>query len=926
MDYSKTVNLPKADFPMKAGLPKREPTLIEKWENSQLYKKIQDKNSGRQKFVLHDGPPYANGHIHLGTALNKILKDIILKHKTMAGFDSPYTPGWDCHGLPIEQQLMKELKADKHKVDRLQFRRQAADFARKFIDIQRSEFKRLGVIGDWENPYLTLTPKYEGVIVQVFGDLVKGGYIYRQKKPVYWCPTCETALADAEVEYAEHISHSVFVKFKVEGVPEKLKSSVDTSCSVLIWTTTPWTLPANVALAFLPDADYARVKFALKDNRTEDLILSKRLLPLVAEEIGAQSHQVQSEFQGEALEGIKCRNPLVDRQSLGVLADFVSLEEGTGVVHIAPGHGQEDYQVGLKYKLPVISPVNDKGVFTDEAGEFAGHKVFAANHLITEKLMRDNMLLYENKVTHSYPHCWRCKRAIIFRATEQWFLSVERNDLRARMQDTIKKVHWVPSYGQNRIAGMVESRPDWCLSRQRLWGVPIPVLYCQKCNQPLLDEAVINRVVSLFSEAGSDVWFEKPVDEILKGIDVKCEGCGGTAFKKEEDILDVWFDSGVSHEAVLASGDFKGLEWPCDMYLEGSDQHRGWFQTSLIPAVALREAAPYNAVLTHGFVVDGEGKKMSKSLGNVIYPQKVIEQYGADILRLWVATSDYREDIKISQEILKGLIDVYRKIRNTLKFLFGNICDFSLKDKQPYEKMREIDRYALWRLQETIKQVRHAYDNYEFHKAAVAINNYCNVFLSGFYLDVSKDVLYCDGRSWQTRRSCQSALYEILSSLIRMLAPILSFTAEEAWLEFGKIDNGHEESVFLSQLPDVKREYLFPDQQALKWQNLFKIREKVLMELEALRKDKQIGSNLEAHVEVAGFEDKELLSVVLGTWDVKASSKPDASSEPSVAAAKSEYVKCERCWRFMEDVNQDNKYGGNLCTRCVKALSEMVNK
>ncbi|MBN1622201.1 MAG: isoleucine--tRNA ligase [Endomicrobiales bacterium] len=931
MDYSKTVNLPKTDFPMKAGLSKREPEKIEKWETLDIYRKMRQKSKGKKKFLLHDGPPYANGRLHLGTALNKILKDIIVKFKVMAGYDSPYTPGWDCHGLPIEQALMKEMKADKHKVNLVDFRKKAAEFANKFIDIQRNEFKRLGVFGDWYNPYLTMNPKYEGVIVKVFGDLVKKGYIYRQKKPVYWCPTCETALADAEVEYADHISHSVFVKFQIKEIPDALKGKVEEKASVLIWTTTPWTLPANVALAFQSEADYVNVKIELPENKTENLIMAKRLLPVVAESLKSKEYKIFNEFMGTDLEGIRCQNPLVDRQSVGVLGDFVSLDDGTGVVHIAPGHGQEDYQVGLKYSLPIISPVDDKGVFTDEAGEFKGHKVFAANHLIIEKLKSSGALLFEEKLTHSYPHCWRCKRAIIFRATEQWFLSVEHNELRNRMKETIDKVKWVPSYGRNRIIGMVESRPDWCLSRQRLWGVPIPVVYCKACNQPILDDDVINRVVDLFSQHGSDIWFEKSIEEILEGVVVRCPKCGSTEFKKEQDILDVWFDSGVSHEAVLASGNFEGLEWPCDMYLEGSDQHRGWFQTSLIPAVALREKAPYKEVLTHGFVVDGEGKKMSKSLGNVIYPQEVIDKYGADILRLWVATSDYREDIRISQEILKGLTDTYRKIRNTLRFLLGNIWDFSIdKDKVAYKDMREIDRFALYKLQEVIKQVNNAYDSYEFHKAAVSINQFCTVFLSGFYLDVLKDTLYCDGQNWKSRKSAQTVLFEICSALARLLAPILSFTSEEVWQELGKIDKNCEESVFLASRPEINEKYVFSKELDDKWKKLSKTRDSVLIKFEELRKDKIIGSNMEGKLEILYSQndkfladEKELTQSVMGNWDIELKECADKSSETAVnQQGKSKFNKCERCWRFTEDVNNNNKFGGNLCSRCLKTLEE----
>lgn len=930
MDYSKTVNLPQTDFPMKANLPQREPAFQKIWEDEKLYEKIKEKNKGKKKFVLHDGPPYANGHIHLGTSLNKVLKDFIVKYKAMSGFYAPYTPGWDCHGLPIEQQAMKEMKVDKHKADRVQFRKAAAAFANKFIDIQRKEFKRLGVLGDWERPYLTLDPKYESTIVKVFGDLVKGGYVYRKNKPVYWCPTCETALADAEVEYAEHESHSVAVKFGVKSLPEALvkKGVTMDSTSVLIWTTTPWTLPANVALAFQPEADYVKAKFMYADGTSEFLIMAKRLMPVVAERAGVKAHEVVNEFTGGELEKIVCRNPLLERDSVGVLADYVTLEDGTGVVHIAPGHGQEDYLVGLTYNLPILSPVDDRGAFTAEAPEdLRGHRVFAANHLIIDKLKASKHLLYDDKLNHQYPHCWRCKKPIIFRATPQWFMSVEHDGLRGRMLKTIKDVTWIPGYGENRIGGMVEVRPDWCLSRQRLWGVPIPVFYCEKCKEPLLDDKVISHIAGLFSKSGSDAWFERSAQELLAGVHPSCSRCGNDTFRKEEDILDVWFDSGVSSEAVLASGNYEGLSWPADMYLEGSDQHRGWFQTSLIPAVAVKGGAPYKTVLTHGFVVDGEGKKMSKSLGNTILPEQIINQYGADILRLWVATSDYREDIRISPEIIKGLVDTYRKVRNTLRFLLGNVADLSPSKAVRYEQLREVDRHALHTLQDVTRQVTSAYETYEFHRAAVAINNFCTVYLSGFYLDILKDTLYCDPKESPSRLSAQSALWEICSTLTRLLAPILSFTAEEAWTELRKKDSGLPESVFLSEYPKEDATRVFSGELAAKWDRLFGAREKALRQFEALRKDKKIGSNLEAHLDI--FDpgelsdiDFDLLRTALGTWDVTLN-KGESGKPLEVAARPSGYIKCERCWRRTEDTKAVEKHGGSVCCRCAGALDEV---
>jgi len=928
-DYSKTVNLPQTEFPMKANLPQREPEFLKKWEENKVYAQARKKNTGRKKFILHDGPPYANGHIHLGTSLNKILKDFIVKYKSMSGFDAPYTPGWDCHGLPIEQQALKELKLDKHKVDMITFRKQAADFARKFIDIQRSEFKRLGVLGDWEKPYLTLDPKYESVIVKIFGELTKKGYIYRSKKPVYWCPTCETALADAEVEYADHVSHSVYVKFAMNKYPEVLAG--ENGVSVLIWTTTPWTLPANVALAFNPGIEYVLASITYSDGGSDKLVLSKKLLPVVAEKTGIKEYKILKEFKGSSLEGLICKNPILERDSVGVLADYVSTEDGTGVVHIAPGHGQEDYHVGLKYKLPVLSPVNEWGAFTDDVPEFKGQKVFAANPLIIEKLKKEGKLLLQEDLNHSYPHCWRCKKPVIFRATPQWFMSVEHDNLRGRMLDIIKNVSWVPDYGQNRITGMMETRPDWCLSRQRLWGVPLPVFYCEKCGEPVLDHELIMHIAALFEKGGSDCWYEKTSKELMAPLDIKCKKCGATDFRKEQDILDVWFDSGASSEAVLASGNFEGLSWPADMYLEGSDQHRGWFQTSLIVASALRGSAPYKTVLTHGFVVDGEGKKMSKSVGNTVAPEKIIAQYGADILRLWVATSDYREDIRISQEILKGLIDSYRKIRNTIRFLLGNIYDYSPSDAVAYNDMREIDLHCLGQLQETLSQVTGAYDSCEFHRAAGAINNFCTVYLSGFYMDALKDTLYCEKPGSTARKSAQSAMWQTCSVLVRLLAPILSFTAEEIWQEMRKKDNSLAESVFLAEFPVVNEKYTFTEESKKIWERLFALREKTLSKCEELRREKKIGSNLDAALNI--FDngslksvDKELLSNVTGTWDVAVSQVTDPGNKQpdiEVSADVSKHAKCDRCWRHKDDVNTANKYGSNLCGRCVEALDTL---
>ncbi|MCX5781164.1 MAG: isoleucine--tRNA ligase, partial [Elusimicrobia bacterium] len=750
------------------------------------------------------------------------------------------------------------------------------------------------------------------------------GYIYRQKKPVYWCPNCETALADAEVEYADHTSHSIFVKFKISKLPKNASFSLDENPSVLIWTTTPWTLPANVALAFMPEADYCFTKIEFDGKEPEYLVLSQRLLPVVCEKIGAKKYEILNKFVGKDMEGIVCKNPVLERDSLGILADFVSFEDGTGVVHIAPGHGQDDYIAGLKYKLPIISPVDDKGAFTEEVKEFEGKKVFVANELIIAKLKEEKKILHEEKIVHSYPHCWRCKKPIIFRATPQWFMSVEHDDLRKKMLEKVKEVKWVPSYGEKRISGMLEVRPDWCLSRQRLWGVPIPVFYCDKCNEPILDDKLIDYVSKLFTEQGSNVWFEKSCSELTSIFKTKCVKCGSTDCRKEQDILDVWFDSGVSHEAVLASGNYPVLSWPADMYLEGSDQHRGWFQTSLLPAIALRKAPPYKTVLTHGFVVDGEGRKMSKSLGNVISPDDIIKKYGADVLRLWVATSDYREDIRISPEIINGLVDTYRKIRNTIRFLLGNLNDFSIPNALPYENLTEIDKFALDRLQDVILQVKDAYENYEFHKSSIAINTFCTVFLSGFYLDTLKDCLYCDSPSSLQRKSAQTTFLKISSVLIRLLSPILSFTSEEAWLELREKSDSFEQSVFLAPYPSFHREFDLHKSVEEKWDRLLDLREKALLAFENLRKEKIIGSNLEAALEISFtaeeeylFANKEILPMVFGTWDITLLPSDKISETQIRANSKSSFKKCARCWRYIKDVSDED-----LCPRCETVIGK----
>jgi len=921
-DYSKTVNLPKTDFQMKASLAQREPNFLKELYDAQIYQKMRAKNQGKKKFILHDGPPYANGNMHSGHALNKILKDFILKYKNMKGFDTPYTPGWDCHGLPIETQCLKELKTDKHKVDKNVFRKQASDFAKRFVSIQREGFKRLGVFADWENPYLTLKPEYEASIVKVFGELVEKNYLFRKKKPVYWCSSCETALADAEVEYADVTSDSIFVKFKIVELTDVLKPKQDLlmDYSVLIWTTTPWTLPSNVALAFSPIAKYVACEYKL-NGKIEKIIVAKDLAENVKSKISAESYEIKAEIDGKDLEYIKCQNPVIDRKSLGILADYVSMEDGSGVVHIAPGHGQEDYQAGLAYKLDIISPLNDRGQYTKEVPEFEGINVFKANPLVIEKLTNNGSLLACIKISHSYPHCWRCKKPVIFRATPQWFMGVDLNDLRKNLLKEIKNVQWIPKYGESRITAMIESRPDWCLSRQRLWGVPLPIFYCKECGEPILDKKIIDKVVEEFKVHGAGIWYDKSAQDWLKDFNVKCPNCGKTEFKKEEDILDVWFDSGVSSEAVLSSGNYDSLEFPADLYLEGSDQHRGWFQSSLIPAVAIKGKAPYKAVLTHGFLVDGQGRKMSKSLGNGLDPLQIINKYGADVLRLWVASCDYREDVRISDEIIKGHTDTYRKIRNTIRFMLGNVSDMKMSDVVKFADMNEIDKYALWKLNELVKQAEAGFENYEFHRTVKVVNDFCTVFLSGFYLDALKDILYCDKVDSNARRSAQSAMLEIVTTIVELMSPILTFTMHEAWTEIKKIKQDLPEFVTLEDFPQANEEYKLDKDVLEKWETLVTIKQQVLAETEKLRKDKVIGSNLESSLVIKygskyanALKDIDLINIVFGSWDIKLE-QVDNSEEISVVAGKSGFGKCQRCWRHIEGINEDG-----LCPRCAEAI------
>ena len=775
MDYKQTLNLPKTDFPMKANLVQKEPEWLKNWERDGLYQKIRKSSEGRKRFILHDGPPYANGNIHMGTAFNKILKDIIIKSKQMSGYDSPYVPGWDCHGLPIEHQVDKELGPKRKTLSQTEIRRLCRAYAEKYINIQREEFKRLGVFGEWNDPYLTMNFAYEAVIVREFGRFALQGSVYKSKKPIYWCTSCKTALAEAEVEYEPHTSPSIFVAFPlVSDLSEEYPVLKGKKVSVLIWTTTPWTIPANLALAFHPDYDYVAVQ-----EGEEVFILAKGLLEKVSQRLSWKNPVILTGLDPRFLEGKKTRHPLYDRESVMILAPYVTLEDGTGIVHTAPGHGQEDYESGLRYHLDIYSPLDDEGKFLPEVEFFAGQFVFEANDTVKERLRQGLALKGEETIEHSYPHCWRCKNPVIFRATEQWFISMEANDLRKKALAEIDRVTWMPAWGRDRIRGMMEVRPDWCVSRQRSWGVPIPAFTCLDCGHWIITGEIIRHLEGLISAQGADIWFSSSEEELVPPGTI-CPHCQGSHFKKETDILDVWFDSGVSYAGVLEARPYLGA--PADLYLEGSDQHRGWFHSSLLAAVGTRGQAPYEAVLTHGFVVDGHGKKMSKSLGNVIYPEEVIKKWGAEILRLWVSAEDYRDDIRISQNILQQLTEAYRRIRNTCRFLLGNLYDFqSARNRVPVEEMEELDRWALLQLQKVIARVKQAYEHYDFHVVYHTLYQFCTNELSAFYLDILKDRLYTSAPKSRERRSAQTALLIILKALVRLMAPILSFTADEIW-------------------------------------------------------------------------------------------------------------------------------------------------
>ena len=942
MDYKDTLNLPTTDFPMRAKLNEREPMIYKKWVEMRLDKIILQNRSPEKRYTLHDGPPYANGNIHTGHALNKILKDIIVRYMTMQGYYSHYVPGWDCHGLPIEQKVREKLGPNAQDKTPLEIRRLCSDYALSWVRIQSEQFQRLGVGGDFQNPYKTLTPEYELGILKAFRCLVENGLIYRGRKPVYWCIDCGTALADAEVEYENHRSDSIYVRFPVLN-PERLQELKGRGgASIVIWTTTPWTLPANVAICLHPEFEYvaARIK-----NTGEIFILAHYLLNVFLSECQLGEAEIMAKWKGAELEGIECRHPLMDTKSVVIVGDHVTLEQGTGCVHTAPGHGYEDYLMLLKYNLPMVMPVDDNGCFTEEFPLMKGKIVWDANRLILEKMQKDGNLLHAAKVEHSYPHCWRCHKPIIFRATEQWFMSVDKDDLRQRMLEAIDRVNWIPSWGRDRIYNMVVMRPDWCLSRQRKWGVPIPAVKCLTCGADLLELAIIDRFMTQVAEKGTDSWFADP-DESVVPEGFACPRCGGKGFHKTDDTLDVWFDSGASHVAVCEQSEDLGS--PVDLYLEGSDQHRGWFQSSLLIGIGARNHAPYKSVLTHGFILDLEGQAMSKSKGNVIAPQEIIEKMGADVLRLWVSSEDYREDVRISFEILDRISDAYRRIRNTFRFLLGNLGDFHpLSDTVAYESLEEMDQWTLHKLYELVSRVEHAYDNFEFHKIYHFVHSFCVVEMSALYLDIVKDRLYVEGKTSPRRRSAQTVLYETAKNLIGVLAPILPFTMEEVYqsLLFSTGELSHNpiqedrpltRSVHLESFPNPLKTWQRPDL-AEPWDQLLALRDMIIKCLEEARRGKLIGHSLDARVLLTTISGdyfqflekyKDLLAdfCIVSHIDIR---KADAFSsgetpvegcpEVSLSVEKAPWPKCVRCWKLHPDAGHDPEYPG-VCPRCAEVL------
>ena len=943
-DWKKTLNLPRTGFPMKANLQTTEPAAIARWNEMGLYGRIRTRRAGAPRFVLHDGPPYANGKIHIGHALNKVLKDIIVKSKTMAGFDAPYVPGWDCHGLPIELKVDRELGKKKREMSVADFRRACRRYAQKFVESQSADFQRLGVLGAWDGPYLTMTPDYQAAIVRALGRFVEQGAVYKGKKPVHWCLRCRTALAEAEVEYEDHTSPSIYVEFPLREdsarqLVERAPALVDRSISVLIWTTTPWTIPSNLAVAFHPDFDYG-----VYDVDGTAVIVAERLAEPVAGAVGRVFGPKLAALKGRDLEELRFQHPLYERDSVGVLADYVTLEQGTGAVHTAPGHGVDDYNTGMRYNLEICAPVGPSGRFDDDVEIVGGEKVFDANPKVEAALADRGRLWHSEPLDHAYPHCWRCQHPVIFLATWQWFIAMDTGDLRGRALAAVRQVEWFPAWGEERIRNMLANRPDWCISRQRSWGVPIPAVYCTGCRKAVLTTGLIDRAATVFAEHGADAWYERDITEFVPP-DLRCPKCDGAEFERERDILDVWFDSGSSHEGVL--GDHPELGWPYDVYLEGSDQYRGWFHSSLLVGLGTRDAAPYKQVITHGFVVDETGRKMSKSVGNTIEPQTIIKQSGAEVLRLWVAMVDYQEEVRLGPHILARIIEAYRKIRNTLRILVANLYDFDpATDGLELDRLSEVDRYAVARYGEVAARVLRAYDRYEFQTVVHTLNNYLTVDLSAFYVDISKDRLYTFAPGADARRSAQTAIHTIVDGLTRLVAPILPITADELWRNLPGAD---AESVHLADFPSGI-DALVDHELIARWTRLLSLRDAVNGELEKLRQNKVVGTSLEATValtvdgELAQLLERyrDDLAMLFITSEVTLAAGPPAGdaadgtvySEPAgtarIAARRVEAAKCPRCWRWVRPaaaaVNEpEADTDAEVCNRCRDALSESVS-
>jgi len=952
-EWKDTVNLPRTDFPMKANLPTSEPETLAGWKAMDLYGQIRARRAGAPKFVLHDGPPYANGNIHMGTALNKILKEIVVKSRSMAGFDAPYVVGYDCHGLPIELRVDRELGPKKREMSAAEFCRACRSYAERFVGVMSDQFQRLGILATWDAPYLTMNFKYQAAIARALGKFVAQGLVYKGKKPVHWCIHCRTALAEAEVEYENHTSPSIYVEFPLapESAAElgrRVPALVGKHVSVLIWTTTPWTIPSNLAIAFHPEFDYAAY-----DVEGRAVIVAETLASNVAAVTGKTFGAPIARMKGEELEHIRFQHPLYARTSLGVLGSYVTLDAGTGAVHTAPGHGADDFQTGMKYGLEIYAPIGPAGHFFDTVELFGGQRVFDANPNVVDALNARGKLWHRESFSHQYPHCWRCHNPVIFLATSQWFIDLDTvklpggKTLRQAALDAIDRdVHWVPAWGHDRMYNMVAHRPDWCISRQRVWGVPIPAVDCTACGEAIITPALVDKAAGVFERYGADSWYERPTQDFVPD-GLTCPKCGGTQFEREMNILDVWFDSGSSHEAVLSQ--WPELTWPADIYLEGSDQHRGWFQSSLMVGLGTRGRPPFRQIVTNGFLIDVEGKKMSKSLGNSLEPQDVIRTSGADIIRLWVASSDYTEEIRLSNEILARVVEAYRKIRNTMRYLVANLYDFDPAiDRVDTRRLEEVDRYILARYAEVARRILRAYEEYDYSKISQALNAFATVDLSAFYNDVSKDRLYTFAARSPERRSAQTAMFIMADGLTRLMAPILSFTADEVWRYLPgargstaprpERAQGREESVHLAEFPAAADLDALADSDLVaRWQRLTDLRERVLAEIEPLRKDKRIGSSLQAKVvvsattaELAQLEPyARQLPMLFIVSDVELRPAPDdveahTEARPRVTIERAGGVKCERCWRYVPAVSADPAWAG-LCDRCQYALAETVN-